>query len=748
MLVSSVSHVENHGQLPAEGFSYHDLLFLSYKIRPPKEKPTTVMRRNFSNFNNTDFLQDLNELDWDAIYTAETIEEKLRIFNNHLLQLFDTHAPLRPVKLKHLPAPWLTQDIKTLMTRRNAAKSKYKVKPTEKNLLKYKKIRNHCSRVCRDAQREYIQSSLENNNPRQMWKFLKSLGFGRQKGYTSKHIDIDALNKSFSSTTKIDTQAKISTLDYLSSLPVPGHAAFKFENISPVEVKKHINAIKSEAAGSDGISKKMILLSLDFILPVVCHIFNFSLSSCTFPSVWRNALIIPIPKSSPSSSGTNFRPISILPFLSKVFERIVYSQLNLYLCTHNLLSPFQSGFRTGHSTVTALIKILDDVRFAMDNKHVAIVALLDFSNAFNCVDHDLLIAILRTLNIAPCAAQWFQAYLYNRQQCVSFDNKISAYCSLSCGVPQGGVLSPMLFSIFINSISLILTSKHHLYADDLQLYVTTPIDDIGNAITTLNTELNKIVTWCHSYGLLINPSKSQVTIIGNSYQLSKIKSLNLPPILFNSIVLSPLPVVKDLGLLIDNSLTWVPQVAEVSRKVFATISSLKRWKNFLPFKTKLTLANSLLLPLLDYADIVYFDLSEQLLNKLERLQNICIRFIFGLRKFDHVSQHRKQLGWLPIRQRRNMHALSLLYSILYHPHTPPYLKERFTFLGHDTECNLRSRSNNLLVTPLCRSKAYSNSFTTKVIKLWNSLPSDIRQAESLSTFKNRLHKNYHSLTMS
>lgn len=651
------------------------------------------------------------------------------------------------MKLKHLPAPWLTEDIKTLMAKRNAAKFKYKIKPTDRNLLKYKKLRNLCSRVCRDAQREFIHSSLQNNNPRQTWQFLKTLGFGRQKGCISKHLDIDALNKSFSSTSKIDTQVKLSTINYLSSLPIPEYASFKFDPISPVEVKKHINAIRTEAVGSDGISRKMILLSLDCILPVVCHIFNFSLSSCTFPSVWRNALIIPIPKSS-SSSGTSFRPISILPFLSKVLERIVYSQLNLYLCTHNLLSPFQSGFRTGHSTVTALIKICDDIRFAMDDKQVAIVALLDFSNAFNNVDHDLLIAILRTLNIGSCPSKWFQAYLHDRQQCVSFGNKLSASCTLSCGVPQGGVLSPVLFSIFINSLSTFLTSKHHFYADDLQLYVTTPIDDIANAIATLNIELNKIVTWCHSYGLLINPNKSQVTIVGNSYQLSKINSLNLPPILFDSVALSPLPVVKDLGLLIDNNLTWAPQVAEVSRKVFATISSLKRWKNFLPFKTKVALANSLLLPLLDYADIVYIDLSEQLLNKLERLQNMCIRFIFGLRKFDHISQHRQQLGWLPIRQRRNMHALSLLFNILYHPYTPPYLKERFKFLGHDTDFNLRSRSNNLLVLPPSRSSSYSNSFTCRVIKLWNSLPINIRQAESINIFKNRLYKYYISLTLS
>ncbi|CAH2219687.1 jg3596, partial [Pararge aegeria aegeria] len=219
-----------------------------------------------------------------------------------------------------------------------------------------------------------------------------------------------------------------------------------------------------------------------------------------------------------------------------------------------------------------------------------------------------------------------------------------------------------------------LSSSYHLYADDLQLYTAAPPNDIHVAINNLNRDLDKINTWSESYGLSLNPNKSQVAILGGPKQVGKIVPSNLPPIRLGPTVLAISSTVKNLGIHIDCSLTWGPHIAVVGRKLFATIGCLRRWKNFLPIKTKISLAHSLLLPILDYADSSYPDLSDEHLKK----QNLCIRFIFGLRKFDHVSEYRARLKWLPIRLRRNLHLLSFLYYVLYNPHAPSYLKERFS----------------------------------------------------------------------
>ncbi|CAH2230679.1 jg5398 [Pararge aegeria aegeria] len=169
----------------------------------------------------------------------------------------------------------------------------------------------------------------------------------------------------------------------------------------------------------------------------------------------------------------------------------------------------------------------------------------------------------------------------------------------------------------------------------------------------------------------------------------------LPPVLFEGTVIPWNSAVRDLGLILDNTMSWVPQVSEMSRKIFAAVGYLRRWKKFLPLKTKILLANSLLLPILDYADICYLDLSETMLDKLERLQN-----------------------------------------------TPPYLKERFNFLGSNVQCYLRAKDDNRLHVPASHSHAYGNSFTVKVVILWNGLPRDIRQSKSLSIFKSRLKEYY------
>ena len=175
---------------------------------------------------------------------------------------------------------------------------------------------------------------------------------------------------------------------------------------------------------------------------------------------------------------------------------------------------------------------------------------------------------------------------------------------------------------------------------------------------------------------------------------------------------------------------------------FATMSSLNRLRNFLPIKTKITLAQTLLLPILDYADVCYLDITECQLNKLERLQNLGIRFIFGLRKYDHVSEFRTQLKWLPIRLRRNTHILSLLYSILFNPNSPKYLKKRFRFLSETHNRTLRSSQSLLLQTPTHTSHSYHSSFTVHAVQLWNSLPLSIQQAPSLQSFKNKVKAHY------
>ncbi|KAG7302626.1 hypothetical protein JYU34_012573 [Plutella xylostella] len=742
ILVSSPSHVAKHGQCGADGFSYHDLIYLSYKIRPPKAKPRTLLQRNFGGMVLENLRSDARAAAWDEVFNADTVDEKVSVFNSLIIQLYDVHAPVRSVRMKHFPAPWLTDEIKIIINRKVAAKSKFKSRPTDLNREKYTALRNHCNKVCRDAQRRHIHESIQNGDPAKVWNFLRSLGVGKSRSQTiPKDLDLNLLNQHFTSSVAMDSATKLRTLNNLSTIPTPDFSEFNFSHFTDCDIERSILAITSKAVGSDSISRNMVLPILDIILPVISHILNFSISSNTFPSSWKDAQVTPLPKKA-NPSFSDYRPISILPFLSKVLERLVHHQLNRFLVQNNLMNPYQSGFRPGHSTVTALVKITDDVRQGMENGELTVLSLLDFSNAFNTVDFDILLGVLRSLNVSPTVIDWFHSYLHGRRQRIRIEESYSVWCSTTAGVPQGGVLSPLLFAIFINSISNNISSSYHLYADDLQIYNHAPISDLPVAIHKTNTDLDYILAWSQNYGLKVNPNKTQVIILGSPRFSSFVDYNALPPIVFDGVHIPWSKQVKNLGVYMDNAMTWKTQLDEVSRKVFASAGSLRRLRNFLPTATKIVLSQSLLLPILDYADSCYPDLTEEQLNKLERLQNVCIRFIFGLRKYDHVSEYRAKLKWLPIRLRRNTHILSLLYSILFNPAYPDYLKERFHFRHESHSRGLRSSQNLRLNIPPHTTKFFSDSFTIQAITLWNDLPLSIRKAPSLASFKRMLKDHF------
>ncbi|CAG9134240.1 unnamed protein product [Plutella xylostella] len=397
---------------PSEYSGKAEHLFL--EVRTPKPKKRTILQRNFKRMDLQRLCEDANAIDWAQLNSIDDIDARVELFNSLLTDLFDKHAPLRPVRVKQLPAPWLTDNIKTLMSKRDHAKYCYKKQPTDEHLQKYKELRNRCNR---------------------------------------------------------------------------------------------------------------------------------------------------------------------------------------------------SGFRTGHSTVTALIKVTDDIRFNMDNHQVTILTLLDFSNAFNTVNFDILLGILQSLNVSPTVTSWFESYLKGRQQCVRTDAESSAWCPVLAGVPQGGVLSPLLFSLFINVLAKQLTSLYHLYADDLQIYTSVLPENINMAINDINSNLEIISKWVKKFGLLLNPDKSQAIILGSSRLLNKTNLFIHGKLTYDGTEIHFVNAVKNLGVIMDSTLSWLPQVEAVSKKMFASFHSLKRMQFFLPHHTKITLAQSLLLPILDYADSIVLNLS-------------------------------------------------------------------------------------------------------------------------------------------
>lgn len=744
IITSNPSKISSHGQFLAPGFSHHDLIYASYLLKTPKYKPKVIMQRNFVSLDPESLWSDALKLNWTNVTTKETLDEMVGEFNRLLLELYDKHAPIRPVRIKQSPAPWLNDEIRKAMRWRDALRRKDRKSHNEDHWNAYKYARNRVNQMCRNAKRRYVHTAIGASSSQNVWRVFRSLGFGKPKSNILPSVDINGLNQHFSSLPiSIDPALKAATISDINSTPLPNCVCFSFSPVSTCEIKKIILSISSKAVGTDSIGRALLIPILDVLLYPITHIINFSLSTGSFPTLWKDSFIIPIPKKPSPSDFSHLRPISILPFISKVLERTIHRQFTDYLNKNSLFDRFQSGFRSSHSTSTALIKITDDVRLAMDRRELTLIALLDFSNAFNCVDHDILLAILSSLNISQVTSQWFDSYLRGRRQRIRVDDQFSNWCSLTAGLPQGGVLSPLLFSVFINTITYVIRfSSYHLYADDLQLYRHFSFNEIDNAISEMNRDLECISLKSEMLGLLVNPSKTQVIIIGTKQLVGRLSLDSMPTLVLNN---TPVPYsvqVKNLGLHMSNDLSWNHHVSEVCRRVYGSMHTLKRSQNFIPRSAKITLVNALLLPLIDYADISYPDLTEELLDKLDRLQNMCIRYVFGLRKYDHVSQFRNKLQWLNIRLRRSFHLLTSLYNILYDPLAPPYLNDRFEFLCDSHSRSLRSSANNQLKIPSHSSSKYSSSFSVSAARQWNKLPLTIRQSPTLNSFKLKLFRHY------
>lgn len=280
------------------------------------------------------------------------------------------------------------------MAKRDRAYRKFKRVRSDVNWVHFKTSRNRCNQMIRNAKRRHIINNVSSSSPANVWRFLKTLGIGSVRQEFPKNILLDDINRNFSVTQTLEDHIIDITLRVLENLPRPNINSFKFSRVTPSEIKTTILSITSNAEGFDNISRRMITIILEDILPIVCHILNFSLESCQFPTLWRNAYVIPLPKIPNPSLPNHFRPISILPFLSKVLEACVHKQLSCFVHQNDILSPLQSGFKPGHSTASALLKVTSDVRNGIENTKLTLLVLVDFSNAFSTVNHKILMSIL------------------------------------------------------------------------------------------------------------------------------------------------------------------------------------------------------------------------------------------------------------------------------------------------------------------------------------------------------------------
>ena len=451
-------------------------------------------------------------------------------------------------------------------------------------------------------------------------------------------------------------------------------AKFHFKTIELKDIRDAFAKVKTaKSFGTDNISSYFMKLALPYIENSLAFLFNTSIETSQFPDSWKVARITPIFKDGDRTEKSNYLPISVLPVISKLFEKLVFNQLYQYMKENGLFTSDQSGFLRLHSTLTCLLKMSDDWYNGLDLGKLVGLVFIDLKKAFDTVDHDILCNKLELYGVQQQELSWFRSYLSNRKQFYRVNGVDSDVGDLEVGVPQGSCLGPLLFLIYINDLpQAVQASSVTMYADDTSLCHQS--HDLTRLNEAINSDLRKLETWLQGNKLSLNVAKTHSMLISTKQKHNSLKSRSEAlELKIRDNELEVVQTTKYLGLQIDCSLDWKEQIKAVCMKVSQAIGFLRHAKSFLPLASLKTLYTGIVEPHFRYCCSVWGCAGSTDISQLQKLQNRAAR-IFANSSFDNPSRPLiVELGWKTIGNESKTMVFKSLNDL-----APQYLCNLFT----------------------------------------------------------------------
>ena len=513
-----------------------------------------------------------------------------------------------------------------------------------------------------------------------------------------------------------------------------------FDPATEAEIGKIIKSAPAKSCELDPLPTSCLKECLDILLPRITSIVNCSLEEAKVPIIYKQAVVRPLLKKPSLDKEVlkNYRPVSNLPFISKVLEKVVATRLDRHLESNILHDSRQSAYRSGHSTETALLRVHHDIAAALDNNCHAVLVMLDLSAAFDVIDHPILLHRLElTLGISGAALGWIKSYLSNRSMRVAIGDVTSDRKSTEIGVPQGSVLGPKLYCMFTKPIGEICrrhNMSYHCYADDTQVYIVIkPVDNWDNFSSRLEACLADISGWMSSNMLKLNHDKTELIVFAPR---NSSRDLSDTSITFDGCIVKSVPVVKNLGAYFDSQLNMEKHLSSVAKTCYFHIRNIGRIRHLIDECACKRLIHALVTSRLDYANALLQGLPCASTNKLQRVQNTAARMVSRSRKHEHITPVLIELHWLPVQYRVQFKILVHTYKAV-HGLGPMYLNELVTL--YRPSRTLRSENGMLLEVPRTRTKTFGDRrFDKSAPTLWNGLPVSLRLSKTLDIFKSNL----------
>ena len=746
-----------HTKVIETGLSDHHKLTLTVlKTFIQKQTPNIIRYRDYKNINNDIFRSQLAEC-IDKMKKDEINYENLE---KVCINLLDKHAPLKDKTLRANQAPFMTKVLSKAIMTRSRLRNRFVKLPTEHNKKIYHKHRNYCTNLARKVKRNFYNNldTKQILDNKRFWKTVKPL-------FSEKHINgkkitllegdkiisedrevAEILNTFFSNIidnlelkkddkilydTEHNMSDHISTIiekfkSHPSVLKInelnEDNAVFHFDTISEETLLNIIATLdKKKATAQGGIPTKFLIDYNDIIASSMCTIYNNSLLNSIFPSLLKVADITPVHKKNDTILKDNYRPISLLPPVSKIFERNMAEQISSFI--EKFLSPSLCGFRKGFGTQTCLSVMIEKFKIGIDNGKIAGALLTDLSKAFDCLNHDLLIAKLHAYGFDHNALMFINSYLHNRQQRTNVNNSHSCWSYIKSGIPQGSILGPLLFNIYINDIFFFVKECEITnYADDNTPYAIDTNTEC--LITTLENNTNILIDWFYQNYLKLNADKCYLLVTKHEKDVH----INI-----ENVTIYGSKTVNLLGITIDNNLDFNAHVSKICKKVSSKLHALARISGFMkPDKLRIIL-KAFIESQFGYCPLVWMFHSRTLNSRINRLHERALRIVHRdpqltftelLRKDKSFTIHHRNLQNLAIEMYKVKNNISpIIFQNLFSKNENPY--------------NLRN--NNPFKTYNIHSvKNGTETISYRGPKTWALLPAHIKQAESLPEFKARV----------
>ena len=688
-----------------------------------------------------DRMQDaFDELEWESVFRNNDIDELwhqwCKKFFEDVSKFIPKAVPLSRKKDKR-HQPWFTAFLRSQIVLKNRMYRRAMKSKSTQHYQEYRAIRNKTNNLIKSAKCAYYSRKAEllakpNCPPSTWWRTVRSL-CGLQQGssssipplldqskgsYVSEVIDkTELFNDVF-----INQNATLNESSFPIG-PTPVASTFNLDAVTPEEVKNGLKSLPSKTSvGEDGISYRLLQEVGPGVVGPLVSLFNKSISLGSVPTEWKMAVVTPIFKGGRKDRRipANYRPISLTSCVARLLEKIINKKLLGYLTKHNLIFEHQSGFLTGHSTETQLCYLIHRWQMALDKNQMVHAAFLDLSKAYDRVSIPALLHKLSCVGLSKNTLSWFTAFLQSRKQCVQIDGQKSSWQVTKSGIPQGTVLGPTLFLIYINDFPSCIDNDVSIFADDTTVYtIGLPINQNATAIS-LTADLNNADLWARIWGMLFNADKSEILSIRSQRAAASLQESDpvIHPISMNGVRVPACQKHKHLGVVINNSLSWSDHIDDVFTKCARHVGIVNSLRKKLSKRCLTRIYKGYIRPRLEYACAVWSGGNTSKLLKLQ--QKFC-------------RQHQVQLPNLS--NRFKFHTLTLFYKIR-NGLAPTYLSEILPeTLALSSGRNLR---RHVYPFPRINKSSTMQSFLPRATVFWNELPASIQSSSSLHSFKAKL----------